>query len=150
EGKLSNSWLRGKGGSLGGAWIGDDDRIGLGISRQESQYGIPGEDSYIDMKQTKLSLRSSWSLNTGPWKSLTVDGGWANYQHSEIVDATPVSTFKDKEWDSRAEAVAGAFGPFSEAALGMQFQHRNFPALGEGQDYLAPTLTQSRAVFGFA
>jgi iron complex outermembrane receptor protein len=150
QGALTNSWLRGKGAALGGAWIGGDDRVGLGVARQESRYGIPGEESYIDMEQTKLSLRSAWALAAGPWKSLTVDGGWADYQHSEIEDDVAASTFKDKEWDARAEAVAEAFGPFSQSALGVQLQQRDFSALGEGQDYLAPTRTQSRAVFGFA
>ncbi len=150
EGALANSWLRGRGGSVGGAWIDGDDRVGLGVSRQESRYGIPGEESFIDMEQTKLSLRSAWALDAGPWKKLTVDGGWADYQHSEIEDDVAASTFKDREWDARAEAVAGAAGPFSQSALGIQLQRRDFSALGEGQDYLAPTRTASRALFGFA
>jgi iron complex outermembrane receptor protein len=150
EGPLANSWLRGKGGALGGAWIGGESRVGLGVARQESRYGIPGEEAYIDMEQDKLSLRSAWGLAAGPWKSLTVDGGWADYQHSEIEDGTAGSTFKDKEWDARAEAVAGSFGIFSQSAVGLQLQQRDFSALGEGQDYLAPTHTTSRALFGFA
>jgi iron complex outermembrane recepter protein len=151
EGVLANSWLRGKGASLGGAWIGDEDRVGLGVIRTESRYGIPAEESYIDMHQTKLLLRSSFGLDTGPWRSLTVDGGWADYAHSERDDTgTALSTFKDKEWDARAEAVAGNWGLLSESALGVQFQQRDFSALGEGQEYLLPTTTKSQAAFGFA
>ncbi len=130
EGALANSWLRAGGGSVGGAWIDGDDRLGLGVSRQESRYGIPGEESFIDMEQTKLSLRSAWALDAGPWKKLTVDGGWADYQHSEIEDDVAASTFKDREWDARAEAVAGAAGPFSQSALGMQLQRRDFLGIG--------------------
>ncbi len=133
----------------GGAWIGGDNRLGLGVARQESRYGIPGEESYIDMEQTKLSMRSAWALAAGPWKTLTVDGGWADYQHSEMEGGEAASTFKDREWDTRAEAVAGAIGPFSESALGMQLQQRDISALGEGQDYLAPTRTACRAIVRF-
>ncbi len=102
------------------------------------------------MEQTKLSLRSAWGLHAGPWQQLTVDGGWADYQHSEIEDGAAVSTFKDKEWDARAEAVAGAWAFLSSAALGLQMQQRDFSALGEGQEYLLPTTTKNRAAFGFA
>ncbi len=150
EGTLANSWLRAHGGALGAAWINDDDNLGLGVVRHESRYGIPGEESYIDMEQTKLSLRSGWGLNAGPWRKLSVDGGWADYQHSEIEDEEVASTFKDREWDARAEAVAGRWGPFSETALGLQMQQRDFSALGEGAEYLLPTVTKNRAVFGFA
>jgi iron complex outermembrane receptor protein len=38
----------------------------------------------------------------------------------------------------------------SESALGVQFQQRDFSALGEGQEYLLPTTTKSQAAFGFA
>lgn len=151
HGVQANSWLRGKGGSLGGAWIEGDDRVGLGVIRTESKYGIPAEDAYIDMHQTKLLLRSSIGLDAGPWRTLTVDGGWADYAHSERDDTgAALSTFKDREWDARAEAVAGQWGFLGESALGIQLQQRDFSALGEGQEYLLPTTTKSQAGFGFA
>jgi iron complex outermembrane recepter protein len=151
EGEQANSWLRARGGALGGAWIGEEDRLGLGVIRHESRYGIPGEDAYIDMHQTKLMLRSSFGLDAGPWRTLTVDGGWADYAHSERDDTgAALSTFKDREWDARAEAVAGRWGVLGESALGVQFQQRDFSALGEGQEYLLPTTTKNQAVFGFA
>ena len=150
DGTQDNSWLHAKGGALGGAWIDGDDNLGVGVERHLSQYGIPGDISYIDMAQTKLSLRSGWGLSAGPWQKLTVDGGWANYQHSEIADAQIASTFKDREWDSRAEAVGGPLGAFSATSIGVEVQQRDFSALGEGEDYLLPTTTRNRAGFGFA
>jgi iron complex outermembrane receptor protein len=150
DGMLANSWLKARGGALGAAWINDGDSLGLGVVRHESRYGLPNEESFIDMAQTKLSLRSGWGLDAGPWKRLTVDGGWADYEHSEMEDGEAHATFKDREWDARAEAVAGRWGPFSESALGLQLQQRDFSALGEGAEYLLPTTTKSRAVFGFA
>jgi iron complex outermembrane recepter protein len=150
-GVMGNSWLRGSGGALGGAWIGSDARAGLGVVRHESRYGIPGEDAYIDMEQTKLSLRTDFDLAAGPWRKLTVDAGGADYQHSERDDTgEALATFNDEEWDARAEAVAGQWGFLSESALGLQLQQRDFSALGEGEEYLAPTRTRNQAVFGFA
>jgi iron complex outermembrane recepter protein len=151
QGVMANSWLRGSGGALGGAWIGDDKRVGLGVVRHESRYGIPGEDAYIDMEQTKLSLRSSFDIAAGPWRKLTVDAGSADYEHSERDETgDALATFKDDEWDARAEAVAGSWGFLSESALGLQLQQRDFSALGEGEEYLSPTRTRNQAVFGFA
>jgi iron complex outermembrane recepter protein len=151
EGEMSNSWLSARGGAIGGAWLHDGDAIGLGVVRHESRYGIPGEEAWIDMHQTKLSLRSAFGLAAGAWRRLTVDGGWADYAHSER-DAAGIAqaTFRDREWDARAEAVAGDWGWLSESALGVQLQRRNFSALGEGAGYLSPTLTRNRALFGFA
>jgi iron complex outermembrane receptor protein len=104
------------------------------------------------MKQTKEMLRSSFAIGAGAFQGLTVEGGYADYEHSEIDPATgqALSTFKDNEWDARAEGLFGKVGPFSGSALGIQLQSRNFSALGEGNDYLEPTTTDTTAVFVFA
>ena len=93
------------------------------------------------MKQTKELLRTSFAPELGAFHTLTIEGGHADYEHSEIELETGEvgSTFKDDEWDARAEALFGALGPFSAAAFGVQFQNREFSALGEGADYLLPT-----------
>jgi iron complex outermembrane receptor protein len=154
-GTMSNSYFRGDGYSGGGSYFfGDDNasRIGAGAVHYDAKYGIPGEDTYIDMKQTKEMLRSSFAVGAGAFQTLTVEGGYADYEHSELDPGTgeALSTFKDNEWDSRAEGLFSAIGPFSSAAVGVQAQKRNFSALGEGADYLQPTTTRSEAVFGFA
>ncbi len=118
----------------------------------DSQYGIPGEDTFIDMQQTKELFRSSFALDAGALQTLNVEGGHADYEHSEIQPETgeALSTFRDNEWDARAEALLGRIGWFSAAAIGAQAQQRDFSALGEGADYLLPTTTKSIAAFMFA
>ncbi len=151
DGTMENSFFRGDGYSGGASYFFGDSRIGAAAVRYDAKYGIPGEDTYIDMKQTKELFRSSFAVNAGAFKTLTVEGGYADYEHSERnPDGSPESTFKDREWDGRAEAIFDAVGPFSGAALGVQVQRKNFSALGEGEDYLLPTLTRSEAAFGFA
>jgi iron complex outermembrane receptor protein len=152
DGTMPNSYFRGDGYSGGASYFFGDSRIGAGAIHYDAQYGIPGEDTFIDMKQTKEMLRSSFAIGAGALQTLTVDGGYADYEHSERDPTTgeALSTFKDNEWDSRAEGLFGAVGPFSSAAFGVQAQQRNFSALGEGADYLQPTTTRSEAVFGFA
>jgi iron complex outermembrane receptor protein len=150
-GTLANSFYRGDGYSGGGSYFFGDNRVGAAVIHYDSKYGIPGEDTYIDMKQTKELLRSSFAINSGAFQTLTVEGGYADYEHSERdPDGFAESTFKDHEWDARAEGIFGAIGPFSSAALGAQSQQKSFSALGEGADYLLPTVTRSEGVFAFA
>jgi iron complex outermembrane receptor protein len=149
-GTLGNSFFRGSGYSLGSSYFFGANRVGGALVHYDSQYGIPGEDTYIDMQQTKEMLRSSFAPDLGAFHTLNVDGGYADYEHSERQpDGVTASTFKDREWDARAEALFGKVGPFSAAALGGQVQQRNFSALGEGADYLLPTATRSTAAFAF-
>ncbi len=149
-GVQSNSYFKGDGGSFGGSYFFGGSRFGAAIVHYDAKYGIPAEDTFIDMKQTKGLFGSSFALNEGEFETVTVDGGYADYKHSERdPDGVALSTFIDKEWDSRAELIIGSIGPLSSSALGAQVQHRDFSALGEGADFLLPTVTKSMAGFGF-
>ncbi len=153
-GTQSNSFFEGHGYSVGGStFFGGEQksRIGGAFIHYDAQYGIPGEESFIDMRQNKGLFGSSFALDKGPLQTVTLDAGYADYTHSEIVPGQgPAATFNDKEWDLRAESIFAAFGPFSAAAAGVQAQNRRFSALGEGADYLLPTETKTLAGFGFA
>jgi iron complex outermembrane receptor protein len=152
NGTMANSFFDGDGYSLGGSYLFDKNRVGAAVTHYDSKYGIPGEEAFIDMKQTKELLRTSFAPAIGAFHTLTIEGGHADYEHSEVELETGEigSTFKDDEWDARTEALFGAIGPFSAAAFGAQFQNREFSALGEGEDYLLPTETKSAAAFAFA
>jgi len=153
-GTQPNSFFRGDGFSLGSSYFfdGDKSRVGAAVVHYDSKYGIPSDITYIHMKQTKGLFQSSIDLGDGVFNTLNVDAGYADYTHSEIDPDTGIagSTFNNKAWDWRMEGLLGAFGPFSAAALGFQFQNRDFSALGEGADYLLPTRTRSFAGFAFA
>ena len=135
DGTMSNSFFEGDGYSLGGSYLYDANRIGAAVIHYDSRYGIPGEEAFIDMKQTKELLRTSFAPGIGAFHTLTIEGGHADYEHSEIeIETGEVgSTFKDDEWDARVEALLSAIGPFSAAAIGAQFQNREFAALGRGR-----------------
>jgi iron complex outermembrane receptor protein len=150
-GTQPNSYINGDGYSLGGSYFFGDDHVGLGAVHYDAKYGIPSDTTYIDMKQDKQMLRSSFAGGGDTFKRVTFDAGNASYEHSEIDPETgeALSTFKDDEWDARVESVFGKSGPFSGSALGAQFQNRDFSALGEGANYLLPTTTRSQALFAF-
>jgi iron complex outermembrane receptor protein len=153
-GTQANSFFHGLGYSAGGSYFfGDQDknRIGAGYVHYDTRYGIPSDDTFIDMRQDKAMSKSSFAVNAGALQTINLDLGYANYEHSEIDPAGNVvlSTFKNLEWDSRAEALFGAIGPLTGSALGVQYANRRFSALGEGGDYLFPTQTESAALFAF-
>jgi iron complex outermembrane receptor protein len=150
-GTQPNSYIDGDGYALGGTYFFGDDHLGLGAVHYDSKYGIPSDTTYIDMKQDKEMLRSSFAGGGDTFKRVTFDAGNASYEHSEIDPDTGevLSTFKDNEWDARVESLFGKTGPFSGSALGAQFQNRDFSALGEGANYLLPTTTHSSALFAF-
>jgi iron complex outermembrane receptor protein len=151
-GRQDNSFFRGSGYSGGGSYFfGDDSRVGAAFTNYQAKYGIPSDDTYIDMRQNKGGFAASLGLDAGPLQRLNVDVSYADYTHSEIDPVGPavLSTFNNREWDGRTEALFGPMGPLSAAALGVQLQDRKFDALGEGADYLLPTHTQSAAGFAF-
>jgi len=151
-GKQANSFFHGSGYSGGASYFfGDDSRVGASGTHYEARYGIPSDDTFIRMRQNKGAFGSSFKMGAGPLQTLNVDLSYADYTHSEIdpVGNIVLSTFNNKEWDSRAEALFGPMGPLSAAALGVQLQDRKFAALGEGANYLLPTHTQSAAGFAF-
>jgi iron complex outermembrane receptor protein len=151
-GTQANSWFRGNGQSGGASYFfGDGSRVGADATHYEARYGIPSDTTFIRMRQDKEAFGSSFKVDQGAFERLNVDVSYADYRHDEIdPDGNVVlSTFNNKEWDGRAEALFGAFGPFSAAAAGVQLQDRKFSALGEGANYLLPTHTQSGAGFAF-
>lgn len=151
-GKQVNSFFRGHGESVGGSYFfGGDSRIGAAITQYNAKYGIPSDDTFIDMKQTKVITRSSFGLGSGLLKTLNVDGSYADYQHSEVEpDGTIATTFKNKEYDGRAELLLNKLGLVENSALGVEYQHRDFSAIGEDSSYLFPSTAETFAGYFFA
>jgi iron complex outermembrane receptor protein len=150
-GVMTNTAADGLGYSAGGSFIGSSGYIGAAYVRFESEYGIPGEDASIDMQQDKGLFAAEWRDPLPGFTAFRVNAGISNYTHDEVVEGVGVaSTFLDDQYEIRSELVAGAFGPFSAAALGVQVQNREFSGLGEAEDFLRPAVTDSLGIYGFA
>lgn len=151
EGREDNSFAIGSGLSLGTSYFfGDADHVGAAVIQNDAKYGIPGEDTFILMRQTKVLANAVVDIGTQTLGALTVNGGYANYSHEEKnPDGTVNTTFKNDEFEGRAEQMIGAIGPFSSTAVGIQVQSRAYQALGEDSSYLYPTYTGSFAGFFF-
>jgi len=152
-GTQENSFFHGHGGSLGGSYFfgpDSDSHVGAAVTQYNATYGIPSDDTHIVMKQTKVLSRNSFDLGGGLLKTLNLDGSYADYEHSEVEpDGTIATTFRNKEYDGRAELLFGPLGPVQNSALGVEIQRRRFSAVGEDSSYLFPTLTQTEAAYLF-
>ncbi|MEQ1497626.1 MAG: TonB-dependent receptor [Novosphingobium sp.] len=148
-GVQANSFFRGWGGSVGGSLFSPGgSHSGLAVTHYDTQYGIPAEAAYIDMRQTKLISRSVFLL--GDEEALHLDGSYGDYEHSEKEpDGTIVTTFRNKEGNLRGELLLGGIGPISNAAIGLEYQHRDFSAIGEADSYLQPATSRNLAAYAF-
>jgi iron complex outermembrane receptor protein len=146
-----NSFARGKGLSLGSSYFFGESKMGLAYVHYDTNYGIPGETAFIDMRQDKLMALGQFELGEGLVQAITFHGSYGDYRHHEreLVLRDIHSTFRNREFDGRAEALLGAIGPFTGTALGLQVQNRDFEAGGDAGAYLDPTVTSSMAGFFF-
>ncbi|MGU3314114.1 TonB-dependent receptor [Sphingomonas sp. M6A6_1c] len=152
-GTQQNSFFKGYGGALGGSYFFGGDagsRIGAAVSHYASQYGIPSDTTHIDMRQTKVMTRSSFALGSGLLQRLDIDGSYADYTHDEKEpDGTIDTTFHNKEYNGRAELLLDRIGFIDNSALGVEYQHRAFSAVGEDSSYLFPATMESIAGYLF-
>ena len=140
----------GKGGSLGASRLFPQGYAGVALVHYDANYGLPGEATFIDMRQDKVLTRAAFQPVDSVVSRLTVDAGAGDYRHAERdPDGIEQAVFEDSEWEARFEASFAALGFLSAAALGAQAQHRDYSALGDAADYLLPTRTRSAAAFAF-
>lgn len=152
-GTQTNSFFRGHGASIGGSWFigGGDSHVGAAVTQYNAKYGIPADDPYIDMKQTKVITRNVFALGGGFLKSINLDGSYADYEHSERnPDGSINTTFRNKEWNGRAELLLGHAGFVRNSAVGMEYQHRDFSAIGADSSYLYPATAENISGYIFA
>ena len=153
HGTQTNTFSFGRGFALGGAYIGNSGAGGLGYNQFIAHYGIPTkpgaeEVAHIDLNQKNYGGVSRFRLSG--FATIEAQGVYTDYTHSEIVDGEGVlSTFNNKEWEARVEAIHERIGPLTMGAVGVQFGNRDYEALGEAVEYLLPTETDSFAAYLF-
>jgi len=152
-GVQQNSFFRGYGGALGGSYFfgsGNDSHVGAAITQYDAKYGIPSDSTFIDMRQTKVMTRSSFGLGSGLLQRFNLDGSYATYTHDEKEpDGTVDTTFRNKEYNARAELLLSRIGFVDDSAIGVEYQHRDFSAIGEDSSYLFPATLESVAGYLF-
>lgn len=148
-GTQTNTFSHQDGFSGGASYFFGDSRVGASVTHFDANYGIPADTAHIVMRQTKINTDDSIAIGAGPLKTVNVQASYSWYGHNEEDGGALVSTFLNKELDSRIEAVFDTMGIFANSAAGLQIQDRKYSGLGADQNYLFPTQTQTRAGYVF-
>ncbi|MES2033169.1 MAG: TonB-dependent receptor [Pseudomonadota bacterium] len=131
----------------GVTWVGDDGYLGVAVRRTETTYGVPGHEHEHDeedpdhdheeegavtigLEQTRVDLRGEWRADLGPFETLRLSGGWADYTHTEFEGDEVGTQFFSDGWEGRLELVQAERGGWN-GAVGVQALKRNFDAKGD-------------------
>ncbi len=146
-GRLPDSALDSKGGGVGASWASGGSYAGMGVTRLESDYGIPsGEGVSISLRQTKLQGAADIDDPLPGIAKLRVRLGANDYEHREIESTGAVgTTFRNKAHEGRVE-LGHVPWQDGKGAIGVQVSDRDFSAVGE--EVVVPrTRTRNAAVF---
>jgi iron complex outermembrane recepter protein len=175
RGTLPGSALDVKGGALGLSFIGERGFIGAAVSRIDAEYGLPGGHEHahedddeeheeehhdeehgdeegtpvLDLKQTRVDFEAGLRNPFRGFDSLNVRVGYNDYEHREIEPDGDIATlFENKAVETRIELVHQPLAGW-RGAFGLQFQDRDFSAVGE-EAFIAPVDTRSLGAFWVA
>jgi iron complex outermembrane receptor protein len=173
--KVNGSYNKTETGSVGVSWIGADGYLGAAYTSQRSEYGLPGHSEefaschphgghlhcgadehghehahdgsvpYVKLDSERWDLRGELRNPMAGFAKLRMRAAFTDYKHDEIEAGAIATTFKSRAHDGRIELEhEPLFG--LRGFIGVQDTRRDFRALGE-EAYVAPTVTQKRAVF---
>ena len=158
---LANSAAKSRAYSAGFSWIGGSTIIGIAVRNLDSNYGIPGGHEHgdeeeeeeeeggvtVDLKQTRIDALARFEFS-GLFDTLTINGGYGDYTHSEIEPDGSVGTvFSNEGFEIRGELVQTEHDGW-HGAYGAQIRKRDFSAIGE-EAFVPPTSSTQWGVFTF-
>lgn len=155
DGKIANSFLTTKSGSLGGSWIADRGFIGIALSRFLDHYGNPAEPGdaeageagvTLKLQQTRYDLKSGLNLDAGAIEAVQFNASHVDYTHTEFEGDEVGTVFLSQSNEGRIELVQSEIAGW-RGAFGLQFLRRDFQAVGE-EAFVPQTLTRSYGLFG--
>ncbi len=145
--RLPNSGSHAYGGAIGGSYVDTNGYLGLSLSSLRNVYGTVAElDSTIRMKQERGDLAGELR-DVGLFRKIKVKAGYTDYEHTEFDAGVPATTFRNRGYETRIEAIHEKIGPL-EGSVGLQFGKTTFSALGE-EAFVPETKTRNGALFLF-
>ena len=165
-GILPNSFVETTTISGGASFVFDGGFAGVAIRDTSSEYGLPGgheheegeegeaeeeeeeeENPFIDLDQTRYDVRAGFTLGDGFFRSLRLNGAYADYEHTEFEAPGEAGTIYERDgWEARAELRTG-YNDW-RGSFGVQALDTELFATGE-EAFITPTDTSSVAVFGY-
>ncbi len=141
-----NSFFRGDGVSLGSSYFfGDKSRIGGAVIHYDSNMACPATRPSSTCGRPNIFWAPRWTWAKARCQTLNIIGVRDDVirmkKKTRTIPSIPPSRTKSSM--SVSKRLLGAMRPPIAAAVGIEVQNRQFQALGEGADYLLPTLTQN-------
>lgn len=125
--------------------------LGLSVKRTDTSYGVPGhshegeEAVTIGLEQTRVDLRGEMRRALGPFETVRLSAGWADYTHTEFEGDEVGTRFFSDGYEGRVELVQARRGGW-DGAVGVQGLKRDFDAAGD-EAYVPRTRIQEIGVF---
>ncbi len=151
EGVLSNSDIDTDSIGFGGSYITDKVLVGLAVSDIKSDYGVPGAlegDIRIDLEQTRWDSQIEFFSPFSGVDSISLRSTYNDYEHEEVEeDGEVATTFDNEELETRLEFVTSS-GDVWQNAFGLQYNDRDFSAVGEEAGFVIPVDEERIGIFG--
>lgn len=162
RGTLPNSALSTTAGSVGGTWFWSRGSVGIGYSRLETRYGVPGHEHHdeegeepageehgggvrIDLEQDRWELRTEVKEPFAMVRSARLTAAVADYTHRELEGDELGTRFDTRGGEARLELLHEPIGGL-EGVVGVQYLNTREEAEGE-EAFLPPTRTTGAALF---
>lgn len=171
RGTMENSSVEGDSGGVSATLVGDRGYFGFGVSRLESDYGLPEIEVEFDamgneverefervrMEQTRYELRGQRNDPFAGFTALRINVAYTDFEQQEIgfpfvngqFEGEEVEAdFENQEYEGRVELEHGLIGGW-RGVVGTQVNDREFSALTDDGDtfYVPPTQSQALALF---
>ena len=146
-GRLANSAVDGRGGGIGGSFVGRGGYLGAGVSRTESVYGVPsGEGTRIDLRQNRFETAGELADALPGVEQLRFRAGHSDYRHREIESSGDIATvFTNRASEGRVEMRHREFAGI-KGTIGAQLHQQDLAALGE-EAIIPPTRAKGAGLF---
>ena len=136
-------------GTVGGAWVSGENRLGLSYGVIDSQYGSPaepGEPIEIDLHQERVDAQGQWSEPVPYLEKAEFKYGYSDYGHDEIEGGTELaSRVTSHAHEVRVDFFHDPIGSVN-GRFGVQLLHRDFDVEGE-EAFVPPSTTENWGFF---
>ena len=145
DGKIQNSASRQRGGTLGLSYTGADTSVGVSVGQSRDVYGVVIDPvTTIDMRSTTVNMKAQQRNLPGFVRQITVEANHTNYEHQELDNGTPATTFLNKGNSVRFALESALLG--LDWTYGLQYSQFDFSALGD-ESFLPQTHTHNLGGF---
>jgi iron complex outermembrane receptor protein len=145
DGTIQNSASRQRGGTLGLSYTGADTSVGVSVGQSRDVYGVVIDPvTTINMRSTSLNLKAQQRNMPGFVRQITFEANHTNYEHQELDNGTPATTFLNKGNSFRIALDSAALG--LDWTYGVQYSQFDFSALGD-ESFLPQTHTKNLGGF---